>query len=94
MKTRDYIFLSVLALVVCWAIASPSIPPDDAPDRRPRATFLQRVAKWAAIVFLVTDPAGEPAPLIQELPAHVVNAQPERTIGPDGAPLINHGDGW
>jgi hypothetical protein len=30
----------------------------------------------------------------QDLPDEVVNAPAVRTIGPDGEPLIAHGEGW
>src|SRR6478752_7410308 len=98
MKARDYFFWITLTfaslLVGHWlrlpgdARAEPQAPP------RPHATLLEKATYWAAVWRIGHHFAPRKTPEFRELPDEVVNAPAVRTIGPDGEPLLAHGEGW
>lgn len=96
MKFRDYLFFAVLAAVLIAAVRWPAAAaplPDAAQPQTPKVSFIAKATYWLALLRLA-QAAPKARPLIQELPDAVVNAPAERTLGPDGQPLIAHGAGW
>jgi hypothetical protein len=90
MKVRDYFFLTLLlALVLVVSLRAPAASP--AP--RPTASLVAKATYWLALLRLAQEAPQSP-PLIQEVPDAVVNAPAERIDGPDGHPLVAHGQGW
>jgi hypothetical protein len=88
MKIRDLFFLVVLAAVALAALRPAPAPHPDAP----RSGILKRVIKWVALWYVVGE--QPPVPNYESQPVHVVNALPEREIGPDGVARIDHGAAW
>lgn len=88
MKSRDYLFLAVVTAIIVmgWHVTSPA---PATPQARPA---LHQAGDWLAIWWLTREHA--PAPEVQELPDHIVNAPARRVPGPDGQPLLDHGAGW
>lgn len=83
---RDVLFLAIVAGLVALALlGTPSSSPPS-----PQRPVIQRVGQWLAIWFLT----GHPAPPVQSVPDHLVNAPADRTVGPEGEPLLDHSDGW
>jgi hypothetical protein len=96
MKVRDYAFWTVLtcvSLVLGHWLRHPEPPVDPAHPARP-ATFFEKATYWMALARLAHGAPRMAAPDRQELPDAVVNAPALRTIGPDGEPLLAHGEGW
>jgi hypothetical protein len=95
MKVRDYAFWTVLtcaSLVFGHWLRAPQHAVN--PLHPPRATFVEKATYWLALWRLAHGAPQMAAPDRQELPDAVVNAAPVRVIGPDGEPLLAHGDGW
>jgi hypothetical protein len=88
-KLRDYIFWTVLtlaALVLEHAVVKVIFAPQ--PPAVRTASVWERVQRW----WVRRSDSDD---LFREtLPDDVVNAAPERTVGPDGEPLLAHGKGW
>ncbi len=96
MKTRDYVFWTVLTLatlLVGHQLRLVEGTRSDAPQ--PPATFLSRATYWLAM-WRLAQAAPTPVPFqhVQELPESVVNAPPMRLSGEDGEPLLDHSAGW
>lgn len=97
MKVRDYAFWTTLtfaSLIVGHFLRHPAPPVDFNHSPRHQATLMEKVTFWLALARLAQAAPQMAAPDRQELPDAVVNEPPTRTIGPDGAPLLAHGDGW
>jgi hypothetical protein len=96
MKIRDYVFWTALtctSLFLGHLLRGPQAA-DFVHPSRPQATLMAKVTYWLALARLAHGAPQMVGPDIQELPDAVVNAPPVRTIGPDGEPLLAHGDGW
>lgn len=87
MRFRDYLFLTLLALVLVVCLRAPASP-------APRPSVVDRATYWLALLRLAGEAPRSPSPLAQEVPDAVVNAPAERIEGPDGHPLVAHGQGW
>ena len=98
MKTRDCVFWTVLTfgslLTGHWLRThEPSAPHAVRP-----ATAWDKLSYYWAIWTLAKHAPQQAPPdyrqLRQDMPDSVVNAAPERQLGPDGEPLLAHGEGW
>jgi hypothetical protein len=87
MKTRDLLIvvLIVVLLVFTFRATAPAPRPD-----RPVLGFVGRVLRWVALWYAVGE---EPHPNYEAQPAALVNAPPQRPIGSDGYPRLDHGSG-
>jgi hypothetical protein len=98
MKTRDYVFWIALTLGSVALGHYLRLPGDDAAAplvERPKASLWEKATYWAAVYRLGHHFAPRQRPAeFRELPDEVVNAPAVRTVGPDGEPLIAHGEGW
>jgi hypothetical protein len=97
MKARDYLFwttLTCLSLLAGHWLRSGgrSGSPLEPPHARP-ATVVEKATYWLALLRLAHG-APRLVPTFESLPDAVVNAPPQRTDGPDGHPLLDHGSGW
>jgi hypothetical protein len=98
-KIRDYVFWTALTCfsLVAGTFVRESIAHHAPPQPVRPATSLEKFTYWLALWRLAHAAPQAMPPLEtfhQELPDAVVNAPPDRTPGPDGHPLINHGAGW
>lgn len=97
MKARDYFFWITLTfsslLIGHWLHLLRESPAGIAPDA-PRATLVSKATYWLAVWRIGHHFAPRKVPEFRELPDEVVNAPAVRTIGPDGEPLLAHGEGW
>lgn len=91
MKLRDYLFWASLSAVSLYMGPCQQLQPRVHAQPR-QATWLEKTTWWLAMARIAHNgPRELPR---QELPDTLVNAPPERLIGPDGHPLIDHGAGW
>jgi hypothetical protein len=100
MKPRAMVFwtaLTIGSLLVGHWLRAVDPPRPSVVHVRPASTW-DKVTYWWAIWTLAKHAPQMPPPDFrfqrQDIPDHIVNAPPDRQIGPDGEPLLAHGEGW
>lgn len=97
MKSRHVLFLLFVALVlVLFAQPQGAPAPDQPPGFIARSTkVVDRAFKALAIWWLLRD-APAPPEMRSDADAmpELANHPPQRALGPDGVPVIDHSDGW
>ncbi len=95
MKIRDYFFVALMIFGVVWFFQPTN--PGGAVVERPFLAGVVKLAKQLGWMMLILDepPVDDvPPEPYMDLPDELVNAEPERTPGPDGVVHLRHSEGW